>query len=168
MLVQIVDENDRPIGGATKQEIWEKGLKHRIVGVFILDEKGRILSQKRAVTKHPYPNCWDLAVGGHVDEGEDYEVAAHRELIEETGITDPLVLKKVDYFPSNKIVDGKILNRFNMRYQTTIDSKTPIHFDPGEAELIKWFTPNEARDLLKDSSSKLTNTFRRALEKYFE
>ena len=59
--------------------------QHRFAGIVLVDREGRILLQER--DEHPRidPEKWGLA-GGHVDPGEDFETAAHRELEEETGV----------------------------------------------------------------------------------
>lgn len=59
--------------------------QHRFAGVILVDREGRILMQER--DEHPRidPDKWGLC-GGHVDEGEEFEAAAYRELEEETGI----------------------------------------------------------------------------------
>ena len=58
---------------------------HRFAGVLLLDERGWLLLQER--DEHPAidPDKWGLP-GGHLDEGEEFGVAAHRELLEETGV----------------------------------------------------------------------------------
>jgi 8-oxo-dGTP pyrophosphatase MutT (NUDIX family) len=60
----------------------------RFAGVILVDRRGWILLQER--DEHPRidPEKWGLA-GGHVDPGEDFEAAAHRELEEETGVRLP-------------------------------------------------------------------------------
>lgn len=60
----------------------------RFAGVILVDPRGWILLQER--DEHPRidPEKWGLA-GGHVDPGEDFEPAAHRELEEETGLRLP-------------------------------------------------------------------------------
>jgi 8-oxo-dGTP pyrophosphatase MutT (NUDIX family) len=57
-------------------------------GVILVDRRGWVLLQER--DEHPVidPERWGL-VGGHVEPGEDVEVAAHRELLEETGVRLP-------------------------------------------------------------------------------
>jgi 8-oxo-dGTP pyrophosphatase MutT (NUDIX family) len=57
----------------------------RFACVLLVDRSGRILLQER--DEHPLidPEKWGL-VGGHLDEGEEFEEAAYRELAEETGI----------------------------------------------------------------------------------
>jgi 8-oxo-dGTP pyrophosphatase MutT (NUDIX family) len=58
---------------------------HRFSCVLLLDPRGWLLLQER--DEHPVidPEKWGLP-GGHVEDGEDYEPAAYRELEEETGI----------------------------------------------------------------------------------
>ena len=58
---------------------------HRFACVLLVDPQGRLLLQER--DEHPVidPEKWGL-VGGHVEDGEEHEPAAYRELEEETGI----------------------------------------------------------------------------------
>ncbi|KRE96388.1 hypothetical protein ASG76_03215 [Nocardioides sp. Soil774] len=60
----------------------------RFASVVLVDPRGWILLQER--DEHPRidPEKWGLA-GGHVDPGEDFVSAAHRELEEETGVRLP-------------------------------------------------------------------------------
>jgi 8-oxo-dGTP pyrophosphatase MutT (NUDIX family) len=57
----------------------------RFAGVILVDRRGWILLQERDEFPRIDPEKWGLA-GGHVDPGEDFEPAAHRELEEETGV----------------------------------------------------------------------------------
>ena len=54
---------------------------HRFACVLLVDQRGRLLLQER--DEHPVidPEKWGLP-GGHVEDGEDYEPAAYRELQE--------------------------------------------------------------------------------------
>ncbi len=58
---------------------------HRFGCVILVDRRGWILLQER--DEHPAidPEKWGL-VGGHLDDGEAYDVGAARELEEETGV----------------------------------------------------------------------------------
>ena len=61
---------------------------HRFASVLLVDPRGWLLLQER--DEHPVidPEKWGLP-GGHVEDGEDYEPAAYRELAEETGVRMP-------------------------------------------------------------------------------
>jgi len=60
----------------------------RFASVLLVDSRGWVLLQER--DEHPLidPDRWGL-VGGHVDDGEEFEPAAYRELAEETGVVLP-------------------------------------------------------------------------------
>ena len=61
----------------------------RFATVILVDPRGWILLQERDEHAPIAPEMWGL-VGGHVEEGEEYEPAAHRELAEETGLAQDL------------------------------------------------------------------------------
>jgi 8-oxo-dGTP pyrophosphatase MutT (NUDIX family) len=89
-LIEIVDEADRVVDVVTRREMRARNLRHRSVGIAVLDPEGRVLIHRRADTKDVWPGRWDLAVGGVVDAGESWEVAAARELAEEIGSRAPI------------------------------------------------------------------------------
>jgi 8-oxo-dGTP diphosphatase len=64
-----------------------------IAVVFLVDTAGRVLLQHRDEHAPRAANQWGM-VGGHVEPGEDFDTAVHRELLEETGVTaEPGVLE---------------------------------------------------------------------------
>ena len=56
-----------------------------IAVVFLVDRRGHVLLQHRDELAPRAANQWGM-VGGHVEPGEDFDVAVRRELLEETGI----------------------------------------------------------------------------------
>ncbi len=68
-----------------KSEIHKHGILHRIAQIWLLNDSGHILLQKRAMTKKLDPGKWAIP-GGHIDTQEESRVAAARELFEEMGI----------------------------------------------------------------------------------
>lgn len=60
----------------------------RLAVLLLVDGRGWVLLQERDENAPRAANQWGM-VGGHVENGEDYEPAAYRELAEETGIQLP-------------------------------------------------------------------------------
>lgn len=85
----VVDEQDIPIGSASYDLVHSRGLLHRFVAIFVLDEKGRILIQKRSLKK-PHANKLSESVSAHVLFGEQYLQTAKRKLKEEIGLESEL------------------------------------------------------------------------------
>jgi 8-oxo-dGTP diphosphatase len=57
----------------------------RLACALLVDPRGWLLLQERDENAPIAPDSWGM-VGGHVEPGEDFEVAVYRELAEETGI----------------------------------------------------------------------------------
>lgn len=83
--LDLVDEYDKVIGVAPRDEVHAKGLLHREVHVWVYTPEGKIVWQRRAPHKS-FGGKFDATAGGHVSSGENYLSAALRELEEETGI----------------------------------------------------------------------------------
>lgn len=62
------------------------GVYHKPVWIWIVNDKGQILVQKRAATKKKSPNKYDMPSAGHVDAGETLSQACVRETEEELGL----------------------------------------------------------------------------------
>ena len=92
-LVAIVDRDNRPLGAVTRRIMRQQRLIHRATYILVLNSEGSLFIQKRSQSKDIYPGFWDIAAGGVVLAGEDYEAAALRELHEELGIKG----KALDY-----------------------------------------------------------------------
>jgi 8-oxo-dGTP pyrophosphatase MutT (NUDIX family) len=56
--------------------------------VLLVDPRGWVLLQERDEGAPRAADQWGM-VGGHVEDGEDFEPAAYRELLEETGVSLP-------------------------------------------------------------------------------
>ncbi|EDK72288.1 NUDIX hydrolase [candidate division TM7 genomosp. GTL1] len=166
ILIQVVNDHDEPTHGATKEELWRQNLPHRIVKIVIEDETGRILLQRRSPNKIPFPDNWDVSVAGHVDEGEDYEQAALRELSEELGIMDATLTVLGDY-RSHSMYEWRRLNRFNRVYKGQINSLTPLVPEVGDIAEVRWVTLAELQNLIKNDPDHVTNGLRETIERYY-
>lgn len=69
-----------------KELAHEKGLYHKAVHVWILNNKGELLLQRRNKDKKIYPNMLDVSFAGHISSGETSIDAIKREGKEELGL----------------------------------------------------------------------------------
>ena len=82
-LFDIVDRFDRVVGTAPRRQVHAEGLLHRAIHVLIFNRQGQVFLQKRSMKKDLAKGLWDSSCSGHVDSGEEYDIAAQRELGEE-------------------------------------------------------------------------------------
>ena len=73
-----------------KLEAHEKGVLHRAFSVFILNQKGQLMLQRRALDKYHSPGLWTNTCCSHPRESESNIEAGVRRLKEEMGFTTPL------------------------------------------------------------------------------
>src|SRR5688572_8079226 len=86
----LVDERNRAAGFAGKNAVHRKGLLHRAFSIFIADDSGRLLLQKRSTKKYHSGGLWANSCCGHPRPGELTVTAARRRLTEELGLAAPL------------------------------------------------------------------------------
>ena len=78
--VVLVDVNDNPLGLMPKMEAHEKGVLHRAFSVFILNDKGELMLQQRALHKYHSPGLWTNTCCSHQRNGETNVAAGKRRL----------------------------------------------------------------------------------------
>ncbi len=88
--VILVNEQDEAVGTMDKMEAHHEGALHRAFSVFILNEKGEMLLQQRAIDKYHSGGLWSNTCCSHPYPGEDTDAAAHRRLEEELGFDTAL------------------------------------------------------------------------------
>ena len=91
--VVLVSEKDEILGVMDKMQAHENGILHSAFSVFLFNDKGEMLLQKRAAGKYHSPNQWTNAVCSHPRLDETYLEAAERRLNEELGIETPLTYR---------------------------------------------------------------------------
>jgi len=77
----------------------------------------------------------DFSVAGHVDEGETYEAAAVRELIEELNIRDLQITTVSTSFRSHDF--------FSSLYKVILPGGYPLIINTEEIDSIAWYVPSE-------------------------
>ena len=114
------------------------------VDVLVINKKtNEILLIKRL--NEPFKDCWALP-GGFVDENEDLEQAARRELFEETNIETEEMIQIGAFGTPNRDPRGHMIS---VAYQTDlIDNQIVKAKD--DAKEVKWFSINDLPELAFD------------------
>jgi isopentenyl-diphosphate Delta-isomerase len=131
----LVDENDRETGIMKKMEAHEKGLLHRAFSVFIIDNDGRLLMQKRAAVKYHSPGLMTNTCCSHPRPGENVTDAAVRRLREEMGI-DCLLEEAFTFIYKAEFDNGLTEHELDHVF-TGICPDVPVP-DPGEVESFEY------------------------------
>jgi isopentenyldiphosphate isomerase len=135
-LVDIVDEHDRVIATVPRRQMRAERLRHRGVSIAVLGSDGRLLVHRRAATKDVWPSMWDIAAGGVVSAGEDYETAARRELAEELGVE----ATELHDLGGGHFADAAV-QVIGHGYATVHDG--PFTFTDGEIDEVRWVSRAE-------------------------
>lgn len=162
--VVFVDEDDQVLGAASLSEVREKGQIHRIARVMLEDKDGNILLQKRAPTV-AWPNIWDHSAAGHVDEGENYDQAALREMLEEIGVKTKLT--RVGKYYSENLYQKQVIKRFNAVYKAVVEHDVKTILQPEEVSEVRWFTLVEIRNLIQNQPEQFTDGIHEVIARYY-
>jgi isopentenyldiphosphate isomerase len=162
--LEVVDENDKVVGKAPLNDIYEHVLIHRVVMIAVQEPGGKILLQRRSPSVATNANRWDISAAGHVDAGEDYAQAADRELKEELGIED-VSLAEAAYYFSDVVLDSKHLKRFIKIYTVLLPADTRFSIEPEEVTEVRWFSVDELARQLKSQPNEFNNDLETTLSK---
>ena len=118
------------------------------ISVFVLNNQGQVLLQKRSANKKYFPNTWALCTG-HVENGETPKEAALRELNEELGVS--VSLKQIFSFSFGKF-DSQNIYFFYVICNLPVDE-----FSIQEEELseVQWFFVSVVIDMIKKHDNKI-------------
>ncbi len=161
--LEIVDEENNLTGKTEERDIVHaKGLWHREIAVWIMNEKGEVLLQKRSPNKKQGANNWSTSCAGHIDIGEEPIKSAIREIREELGIPVKEDDLKHLFTAKNKRV---LTNSFNnifcylyfLKVNTSIEEFT---IDTEEVSEIKYIPFEEFEQLVKDKPANAPFTAR--------
>lgn len=83
----LVDEDDKEIGYLSKALCHDgDGVLHRAFSLFLFNDRGELLLQKRADGKRLWPGYWSNSCCSHPRRGESMEIATTRRLGDELNI----------------------------------------------------------------------------------
>ena len=123
--VVLVDSDDQEIGTCEKLEAHIKGLLHRAFSVFIFNDAGELLLQRRAYGKYHSEGLWTNTCCSHPAPGETTIEAGNRRLMEEMGM------------------ECELHTSFSFEYRATLDHSLTEH----ELDHVLFGYSNEAPTL---------------------
>ena len=162
MDVILVDESDQPIGTMEKMEVHQKALLHRAFSVFIFNNKGEMLLQKRAVTKYHSPGLWTNACCSHPQPNVETIPAAIKRLQEEMGFTTSLQ-KVFDFVYKTSFDNG--LTEYEFDHVLVGNYDGTIIANPEEVADYCFLSRSEINKMLLSDPATYTSWFKIAFPK---
>jgi isopentenyl-diphosphate Delta-isomerase len=161
-VVVLVDAQDRPVGILPKRQAHLEGRLHRAVSVFVFNERGEMLLQRRAAEKYHSGGLWSNACCSHPRPGETLPDAARRRLREEMGLDVPLDLAFTFTYRA-ELDAGLTEHEFDHVYVGT-GNEDPRP-DPAEVEAWRWVSMAQLRRELEEDPGAFTAWFPVALRR---
>jgi isopentenyl-diphosphate delta-isomerase len=159
--VVLVNARDEEIGTMPKLDAHRTGQLHRAFSVFIRNDEGKILLQRRADEKYHSGGLWTNACCGHPRPGEHVQTAAGRRLREEMGIECDLT--EISAFTYRaELGNGLIEHEFDHVFSGEF-AGTPI-VSAREVREWQWISLNDLEDWVARDRSAFTVWFTDALE----
>lgn len=161
--VVLVDNTDQAVGTADKRRAHLKGWLHRALSVFVFDEAGRLLLQKRASEKYHSGGQWSNTCCSHPQPGEAPIDAATRRLSEEMGFS--CSLSPAFTFTYRASVGPNLIEHEYDHVFTGIVKDVVPEPDPTEVADWAWVTSSALRNDVSANPDRYTIWFRRILER---
>jgi len=162
----LVNEKDEVIGFEEKIKCHKgKGILHRAFTIFLFDNKGQVLIQKRGDSKMLWPLCWEATCSSHPKENESYKNAGKRRLKEELKIDTSLKI-------ADKFIYHSYYKDIGAEYEFCVAlvgkyDKENIDFNTDEIKDVKWIKINELKEELNKNSKDYAPWLGIALERLF-
>ena len=158
-IFDIVDVFDNVIGQKPRSEVHAQGLRHRAVHVLVFNDENEIFMQKRSARKDTWPGAWDASCTGHVDTGETYLEAAHRELDEELGWQPSEDLEYLFKLNPSESTGQEFIEVYRVR------GSGPFRLNLEEIEVGEWMTWSNLLERIEYTPKRFSSAFRVVVER---
>ncbi len=147
LVVELVNDRGDTIGATEKLAAHlPPGLLHRAFSVFLLDDSGRILMQRRADEKYHSPGVWSNSCCGHPEPGVTPAVAAARRITEELGVRGrDLAEAGITRYRHVDPISGLVEKEFNHTFVGLVDGEPDP--DPDEVSAVAFLQPDHLETL---------------------
>lgn len=154
----IVDHDDNELGSLHKSACHDgEGVLHRAFSLFIFNEQGELLLQRRALGKRLWPDYWSNSCCSHPRKGETMSQAVRRRCEQELGFaTDLTFLYKFEYTAPYE--DQGTEHELCSVYVGSHPGKVDIN--ASEISDIQWLKPQAVDNALSESPKTFTPWFK--------
>jgi isopentenyl-diphosphate delta-isomerase len=160
-MIMLVNDKDEEIGFEEKMRTHEKALLHRAFSIFIFNNKGEMLLQKRAEKKYHCGGLWTNTCCSHPRRNEKTIDAAHRRLKEEMGFDCDLI-EMLKFHYKVKFDNGLTENEIDHVFLGFYDKNPKINKD--EADDYRWVDLKTLEKEIKKTPENFTVWFKIALK----
>ncbi|SDQ05449.1 isopentenyl-diphosphate delta-isomerase [Chryseobacterium soldanellicola] len=161
--VVLVNPADEVLGLMEKQQAHVNGLLHRAFSVFLFNDKGEMLLQKRASEKYHSPGQWTNAVCSHPRNNESYLDGAKRRVKEELGIETELS-EKFNFIYKADVGNGLWEHELDHVFIGTYNSE--FNLNQNEVEQVRYISIEDLDKEIAENPEKFTEWFKIILEEY--
>ncbi|GAA4162039.1 isopentenyl-diphosphate Delta-isomerase [Chryseobacterium ginsenosidimutans] len=161
--VVLVNSQDEVLGLMEKQQAHINGLLHRAFSVFLFNNKGEMLLQKRASEKYHSPLKWTNAVCSHPRIEETYLEGAKRRVREELGI-EAEFSEKFDFIYKADVGNGLWEHELDHVFVGNFEGE--FHLNKEEVEDVRYITMEDLDKEMIEQPEHFTEWFKIILEEY--
>jgi isopentenyl-diphosphate delta-isomerase len=160
--VILVDEFDQETGTEEKINAHKLGLLHRAFSVFVFNDEGQLLLQKRSEKKYHSPLLWSNTCCSHPRPGESTLNAAQRRCKEEMGIAPALRLA-FSFIYHVELDQGLYEHEYDHVYIGLYNENPVINLE--EVEAFQWVNLPDVQLDIQTHPSRYTAWFKICLER---
>jgi isopentenyl-diphosphate delta-isomerase len=164
-LIITVDDNDRETGVMDKLEAHKKGILHRAFSLFVVNNDGQLLLQKRAAGKYHSGGLWSNSCCSHGVPGESLDTTVHVRLCFEMGFDCP-VKKLFTFRYETQFDNGLVENEIDHVYVGHYNGDPEP--DPNEVDDWKWMDMKTLIQDIGNNPDRYTYWFREAIPRLIE
>ena len=163
--VILVDEKDNPVGLMEKIKAHEEAVLHRAFSVFVINKKGELLLQQRALHKYHSPGLWTNTCCSHQRPGETNIEAGRRRLREEMGMD--CELEDMFWFIYRAEFDNGLTEHELDHVLVGYCDHNPV-INPDEVADYKWMDVELVRQDMKSHPNLYTEWFKIIFREYYQ
>jgi len=160
-----VNEQDEYLGLAGKMKAHLEGILHRAFSVFVMNDNGEMLLQKRALHKYHSSGLWSNACCSHPRFGESTIAAAHRRMMEEMGF-DCEIEKVFTLRYKADVGQGLIENEYDHIYIGSYSGEVEINEE--EVASYQYIALDKLTDWIEKEPHLFTEWFKVALPQFID